>query len=188
MQPDEHARAFRAFRAYLSLGPARSLTRARAALSAEGAAISLRQLKRWSAAHDWVSRVRAFDADEAARTFAARTDARVNDEIEAYRTRRLREAIEQHEGLTALSEIANARLASMRPDELRPQDAARFLEVAAKLSASAAGMESQAIGLAELLTVLQELQEHDERHGTPGSPSSGSTSLSRFFGTSRAEA
>src|SRR5688500_7781565 len=55
----ESPQAFTAFAAYRDLGPSRSTRKVAQELSKSGALIA-----RWSAAHDWVRRAAAWDADQ----------------------------------------------------------------------------------------------------------------------------
>ena len=68
-QPGESARAFEAFAVYRDMGPERSVRRVAQQLGKSGALIS-----RWSSAHNWVERARAYDRelDQQARAQAVR--------------------------------------------------------------------------------------------------------------------
>lgn len=169
--PGESSRAHAAFVVYVGLGPGRTLDATARALADAGRPLSRRQVGTLSARFNWVERARAHDADEAARVLEARGEATVSDEVEGYRVRQLRLAVELHAAVAGLLRLANARLASLDAADLRPQDVARFAEAAAKLAAVASSAESQCIGLNELLGLLRE--QEDAGPGSPFRPAPG---------------
>lgn len=123
MLPSESARAFRAFEIYRDLGPDRSLEQ----LFRAGAA-PIPTLKRWSAAHDWQARVRAFDKDAAA--LAA---GRALDDAAAVRVRQAAHAKE-------LQARAMQKIAAMDPQDMTVSEAVRAWAVGAEAERRALGI------------------------------------------------
>lgn len=82
-QPGETSKAYEAFRAYLELGPTRTIDRA-----AEGLDKTRHILRKWSASHGWVPRSRAWDS------IPVKAAAEATAEVHARMARRI---AEQHD-------------------------------------------------------------------------------------------
>lgn len=161
--PDESSKHYAMFAAWRDLGPTRTLGGSDAldALAPlnRGRRPDVRNLRRLQKRHRWEDRARAYDAHVEALHSTVTAEIDVLRDIEDYRERQHRLAKALLEATIRLVTLANGRLATMKPTELRPQDVPRFFEVAAKVAAGASAAEAQTIGLAELLGVLTEQQE-----------------------------
>lgn len=133
-QHDEPPKAFAAFIAYLELGSERSLR----ALEAVGVVtVSFRQMTRWCSDHAWVARSAAWD-DHQAQLVRDRLDKR-----------RLDMADRQSTIARKMQDKVQAAMGSLRAEDLTPQDAARWLDVAVKVERLALG-EPTEIGKQEI--------------------------------------
>jgi hypothetical protein len=119
-QPNESAVAYAAFRTYLLEGAARSTTKVARAC---GKHKSL--MDRWSAAHRWVARVDAFEAEA-----AKRQDEAILDELEARGRRQAELAVTTLEAMAAPS-LELMRRIEKDPDVLRKLDLDRLVPLAA---------------------------------------------------------
>lgn len=80
--PEETAKAYAAFTAYLGLGIDRSLAKVRE--SCGEVSVSLRRLEQLSAQHDWVRRAKAYDSDHLLERMNHRTEDRETTRQLAY--------------------------------------------------------------------------------------------------------
>ncbi|MGH8965906.1 MAG: hypothetical protein ACRDXB_11340 [Actinomycetes bacterium] len=115
--------AFEAFRTYRDLGAGRSIRTVREALGK-----SSQLLERWSSTHDWVARVRAFDAHR---------DAQHLDDTAEQEAELLSRLLDSAELMRhkAHQVLANA-------DDISPALAVRMLEAAAKILATRRGLKT----------------------------------------------
>ena len=112
----ESPKAYEAFCAYLEMGPNRSIRAVGQKLDK-----SRQLLGRWSAAHQWVDRAAAYDADLRQKAYEA-----ARKETQKMQTRQIETAIIfQKKALEALDKID--------VESLEPRDILRFFEVAAKI-------------------------------------------------------
>jgi hypothetical protein len=138
-QPRESAKAFAAFRAYLELGPQRSLAAVGRKL---GKSAGL--MERWSAKYEWPARVQAYAATIAEQERMAIQTLAVEKAVE---WERLHEPVRREAWLEAKETIAMVRKA--RTEWLEKgrlpgwEGMARMLELAFKLKQFAAGMPSE---------------------------------------------
>jgi GNAT superfamily N-acetyltransferase len=115
----ETPRALDAYRLYESLGPARSIDAVARQLDK-----SRQLIGRWSAAHGWVERVAAYDAQVAAEAEARAREERLA-EIERARKQRLQVArAARGKGVEALAAMSAQQLAHL------PSGTVRLLEYA----------------------------------------------------------
>ena len=136
-QPEESARAFAAFTAYLNMGAERSLEAV-----AQKVTKSSRLLKRWSVRWNWGERVKAFDANLAMVEQQA-TEA-LTRERSAVRVKRRDEQLEEEwQTRNEALELARAAIGRWKANEKRCgslEGIARLLELASKLGRLASGM------------------------------------------------
>lgn len=123
-------RSFEAFRVYRDLGGARSCVKVARQLK-KGESL----IRRWQAAHNWIPRVAAWDAEQD-RLYAA-----------DLKTRRREMAVEHESQADRLAAIAlkaiekrfGKDLEKLKPKDLSPREMLRFVEGAAKLKRIALG-------------------------------------------------
>jgi len=138
-KPGESERAFAAFRAYLELGPDRSL-------SAVGAKLGKgkRQMEKWSRRWSWAERVTAYSAHMAELERGAIERVAVEKAVEWWQ---LQEPTRRQAWLEAELAIAMVRKARERWEKSGRtpgfEGMARMLELAFKLKQFAAGMPSE---------------------------------------------
>lgn len=127
-QFDESAQAFEAFACYRDMGAARSTAKVSRVLCK-----SVSLMNRWSAEHDWVKRVAAWDAekDRVAR------ETQIKDIIEM---RQRHAAIAKK-----MMDTADHALEHIRPDEVSTNEIARLVEIASKLERIARGDAGEVI-------------------------------------------
>ncbi len=115
--------AWAAFRAYRDMGLERSLAKV-----AEDLGKSLQLMERWSSKHRWVMRSTAFDIETDRLWMAS-----LNTERRKMAQRQVKTA--------ALAQNKVAQwLLDLNPDELSPNEAARWLEVASKMEQAVLGL------------------------------------------------
>ena len=144
----ESPKAFEAFCTYLEMGEKRSI---RAVGQKLGKSRVL--LERWSAAHQWVDRVSAYDADLREKAYEA-----ARKETQRMQTRQIETAIIfQKKALEALDKIDVTAL--------EPRDILKFFETAAKIeretraqseqqTAQQAGKDGAAAGIADSIIAV----------------------------------
>jgi len=126
MRPSETARAFQAFEVYRDMGLDRSLERV--ASGDNPVTSGLPVLRNWSAANDWVARVRAFD--EAA---AAKAADRALEDAATVRARQAQHA-------KAIQLRAMQKIAAMDPGDMSMSEATRAWQVGAEAERKALGI------------------------------------------------
>lgn len=115
-QPDETAKQFEAFRIYRDLGDERTTK----AVSLElGKSLAL--IQRWSSANKWVERCGAWDMEQ-------------DRILRLEQLKDIKKMRRRHADLaSAVLEKAAAALEIMEPEEIRPSDLSRMLDIASKL-------------------------------------------------------
>ena len=157
MQPTETPRAFAGFAVYRDLGPGRSLAKAAAAMP-NGPGV--RVLKSWSPTYRWVERARAFDASADRHRLAARAEAtaeaeaNVIDDLERYRRGQLSIALQLRDAALIMVAQVLQRLQSMGTEEIPVASLPSFIRAAVSVAEASTAAEAQAIGLTELLGIL----------------------------------
>jgi hypothetical protein len=130
-QPDESTQSHEAFRAYLKMGPRRTLAKVGKAL---GKSHDL--MERWSVAHGWVSRIDAYEAYQ-------------DEQWDAERRRDARLAARRHTRLAmSFTRKLKQKLKGMTPEDLEkmtPGDMARWLDVAVKVERLSLGMSTATV-------------------------------------------
>lgn len=155
-QSGETARAYAAFLRFRDLGPGRSLAAAyRAATGRQQAGEPSGQWRGWHAAHAWRARAEAWDA-HLARQAQAEQEAEHARVLAEYLARQRILAARQHDAALELLNAAGERLAAMDPQEIPVAAIPAFLRAAAAVAEAASNAEAQALGVAELLTLLDE--------------------------------
>lgn len=137
--PRESTKAFAAFRAYLDMGPQRSLARVAADLGK-----SKVLMERWSRRYDWVGRIKAHEAHVADIERQAIERLAVEKAVEWHRLKEpvRREAWREAEETIAM--VRKARTEWLAKGRLPGWEGmARMLELAIKLKQFAAGMPSE---------------------------------------------
>ena len=138
-QPRESAKAFAAFKAYLDMGPERSIEAVARKLTK-----SSRLLKRWSAKYDWAGRVAARDAHFAEMERQAIERLACQKAVEWWQLHepaRRQAWLEAEEAIRDVQEARRRWRASGRAPGF--EGMARMLELAFKLKQFAAGMPSE---------------------------------------------
>ncbi|MFE0640118.1 hypothetical protein [Streptomyces sp. NPDC058877] len=147
-QTDESPVAFAGFAAYRDMGPARSITRVARELNKSRALIA-----RWSSAHAWVLRAQAWDREQDRVFLAEQADAR-------------RAAARRHVKISQafLGKVV-ARLQSLDPRELSPDQLLRYFQVAAEIERKVLSPDGTTLPDAVDDNVLQAGEMSDEeRH------------------------
>ena len=137
-QPKESAKAFAAFKAYLDMGPERSLAAVGQQL---GKSVGL--IERWSAKFDWTARVQAKAAHLAIVECEATEALRVGKAAEwERREQQLRETEwAMHEQAIAAAKKGMAAYMDREKVYANLADIARMLEIASKLGRLATGLD-----------------------------------------------
>ncbi|HUM43488.1 MAG TPA: hypothetical protein PKI14_11125 [Fervidobacterium sp.] len=133
-QPGESAKAYAAFCAYRDLGAERSLEKVRHLLDKPR---TKKWLGVWSAKYNWVERAKAYDDY-------------IEKKKRAEKEKAIMEMVERHAKLAmAFEQRVAQRLQSVDPEELTPNDLARWLEIATRLERLSRG-EPTEIGKQEV--------------------------------------
>lgn len=161
-QPGEPARAFEVFRAYLEMGPGRSLRKLHALIHGEEPKVGRRsgQIGLWSRTHNWTERVAAWD-----------------DLLAAERRRELRaeniDAARRQAELGALAQQkVHDRLAEIDPRTLAPGQLAALAMAGVRIERLALGMdldsasldEGDAAEFDETPETMEAMREYARRH------------------------
>jgi hypothetical protein len=126
----ESAKAFEAFSKYRDMGIERSLRKVAQELSKSETII-----KRWSGQHDWVERVKSFDAE---------MDRKALIQEEKNR----KDMVKRHASLaTVFQSKVYERLQKLNPDELSPSELIRWADLAVKMERTARGEPSEITSL-----------------------------------------
>lgn len=159
MLPGETARAYQAFEAYRDMGVERSLEKV--ASGDNGVTSGLPVLRNWSAAHDWVARVRAFDEYVASRA--------ADKAVESAATVRARQA--KH--AQAIQLRAMQKFAVATPDDMSIGEATRAFQVGAEVERKVMGIDERVLVLRrdevepeEAARLLEELRRLEAIEGT----------------------
>ena len=120
----ESTQAFEAFSIYRSQGVKRSHAKV-----AKESGKNITLMSRWSSRHDWVDRVRAYDAVISKEV--------VEDEKDAIVRMNRRHINESHK----LQELVLQRIGKIRPEALTPTDVARWLDIAVKIERKCMGLD-----------------------------------------------
>ena len=161
-RPEETARAFAAFCDYRDMGPARSLrlllkqyqgaNRPQTAPKAPPTR-RLKTLKLWSRRYAWPRRTQAFDAHLELLSRREREKAYMED-LEALRARQKQLGRITLRAATRLLEKALGRLEALEASEIDPGKLPAFFRAAASVAETATNAEAVALGLHELITLL----------------------------------
>jgi len=146
-QPGETAKAYAAFCVYRDLGPGRSLEKAAQAMGYK----SRKNFSIWHSKYEWVKRAEAYDEY---------LERRKREEHE----KAILEMAERHARLAvAFQQKIAQRIQMIDPNELTPQDLARWLEIATKLERLSRG-EPTEIGRHEvnLPKIVEVVTDEDE--------------------------
>lgn len=146
-RPGETAKAYAAFCVYRDLGPSRSLEKAAQAMGYK----SRKNFSVWHSKHEWVKRAEAYDEY---------LERRKREEHE----KAILEMAERHARLAvAFQQKIAQRIQMIDPNELTPQDLARWLEIATKLERLSRG-EPTEIGRHEvnLPKIVEVVTDEDE--------------------------
>lgn len=159
MLPGETARAYQAFEAYRDMGVERSLEKV--ASGDNGVTSGLPVLRNWSAAHDWVARVRAFDEYVASRA--------ADKAVESAASIRARQA--KH--AQAIQLRAMQKFAVATPDDMSIGEATRAFQVGAEVERKVMGIDERVLVLRrdevepeEAARLLEELRRLEAIEGT----------------------
>lgn len=161
---DETDKAYRAFCIYRELGPGpgRSLHSAYRRYVEErdgedpGAGICAPSyFQAWSSRHDWVARVRAWDAylDRQAREAA---EEEYLENLQKFREKRLSLAQKVFEGGDELLTKLLGRVGTLEPDEIEASDLWRHIKALVELFELASTAEQEALGIERLIDILKE--------------------------------
>lgn len=121
---DETTQAYEAFSLYRSQGAKRTLRKV-----AQESNKNFALIGRWSGRHEWVDRVRAYDAVISKEVVA--------DEKDAVVRMNRRHIAESHK----LQDIVLQRIGKIRPEALTPTDVARWLDIAVKIERKCMGLD-----------------------------------------------
>lgn len=129
-QPDETSRQYEAFCLYRDMGPERSILKVAREWSSGG---HTSKLKEWSSKHHWVDRASAYD-----------------EHIDEIRRGRNEEAIIEMSARHAdysiqLQEKAMEALKLINPDELKPNELIKWLDIAVKIERLSRGVPTENI-------------------------------------------
>ena len=121
---NESTQAYEAFSIYRSQGAKRSHEKV-----ARESGKNIALMSRWSSRHDWVDRVRAYDALISKEV--------VEDEKDAIVRMNRRHINESHK----LQDLVLQRIGKIRPEALTPTDVARWLDIAVKIERKCMGLD-----------------------------------------------
>lgn len=148
-QPGETAKAYNAFCVYRDLGPGRSLEKAAQALGLK----SRKYFSNWHARHNWVARAEAYDM------YIEKLKRQEHEQAILEMTRRHAELA------VAFQEKIAERIRTIDPNELTPQDLARWLEIATKLERLSRGEPTEigrhTVDLPQIVEVVTDETDED---------------------------
>ena len=152
--PGESDKAFAAFCKYRDLGSERTLARVGQELVK-----SVTLLSRWSAAYEWVERVRGYDAVQAEKARKA-AEADHTAKISAYQKRAAKIGSATAELTYGFLLKAGEALKGLDVEQIEIKHLPGFLRAAASIAEISLRIEAQALGVGELEKFLTE-QTHD---------------------------
>ena len=147
----ETAKAYAAFCLYRDLGSGRSLEKARQALGKSSGYI--RQLETWSSRSAWQERCRTYDAFLELLSRREREAAYIED-MEAMRQRQKQLSLATFNTAISLLHKAMARLKALDAADIDPGKLPAYFRAAAAVAEMATNAEAVALGLHELLGLL----------------------------------
>ena len=151
-QPEESAKAYRAFEIYRDMGVDRSLSKATEAVY-NGSASNMRLLAMWSGKHDWVRRAAAWDAKLAERR-AVEAEEEHMRQLASFRERQRKMSQAMSKSALKLLKRADTRLEGLDPAEIPVESIPAFFRAVATVADSAGSAEAQALAVTELLNLL----------------------------------
>jgi hypothetical protein len=160
--PDEPARAYELFAAYLHAGPSRSIAAA-ARLSGH----SDSNLRRYASRFDWKARAEAHDREALGRVVERRSGEREDEEMDQLRAF-AEESLERYERLgTASDSLVSLAIQTLdrmlaEEDDLDPRLLCTALNTAAALASAACDLKARVLGVDEMLAVLQADPDRDD--------------------------
>jgi len=158
----ETPRAYEAFMAWCALDSGRSLAK----LSQDsGKHITL--YEQWSRKHSWVARVARYDA-AVSRERAAQLDAARRADVERLRVQSQQDAAVLRGLALRAAKVLDARLKSLAPEGVEPQQIAGLLRGVAAGLDTAANLDAAALGVADVLRYLETLADGDADTDEPG--------------------
>ena len=169
-QPNESAKAFAAFNAYLQLGAQRSTQAV-----AKELAKSHQLIRRWSAKYGWVERANAYEKHLIA-TQNAVQEVALREQAVDWAKRRIEQRDEEWKARTELLELARETIKRWKSQSARCgtlEGIARLLELASKLGRLAAEMDTEKpeVPIKEVRTISIEFRAAIEKiYGKPVPP------------------
>lgn len=170
---DESAKQFKLFTAWRNLGPGRTITEGveeRLAEAWGGTAPDLRTVERLASRYRWRERAEQWDVDRDAKEREAIEALSIDEQVERYRSRQVRLASESMEGAILMARWVKRELAHMLTQPAgtaKPSEVARVATAYTQVAAIAGNAEAQAIGIGELLGLLDEAQANAQAAGIP---------------------
>lgn len=147
----ESTESYAAFLVYLTMGADRSLAKVGRECGKQTSLI-----ERWSKRDDWVSRAQAYDAMIAQTIIDAQTEAAASSEIHAYRQRAKNQSIALGSIVASGLKLVAKRMAKLTDADLAPDKLASLLRALAACSQAGLDAEAQAIGVTDLLVILED--------------------------------
>lgn len=151
---EETARAYACFCVYRDLNSRRSLAEAyRQETGREEAKQAPGTWAGWYAKFDWKKRAEAYDAHLEERRRAEREAEYIQD-LEAFRKRQKKQAQETSEAASLLLKKAQDRLKTIAIGDIPPDKLPAYFRAAAAISEAASNTEATALGVLELMAIL----------------------------------
>ena len=169
---DESAKQFKLFTAWRNLGPGRTIGEGTPEKLAEawgGSAPDLRTVERLASRYRWRERAEQWDVERDAKEREAIEALSIDEQVERYRSRQIRLAQESMENAIAMARWVGKqlRLLLASDEQAKPGDVARMAQAYTQVAAIAGNAEAQAIGIGELIGLLDEAQANAQAAGIP---------------------
>ncbi len=152
--PEESSVAYDAFCTYRNLAPSRSLAKAyRQRTGKEQAKQAGGHWTRWYAKYEWKTRAEAYDAHLELLVRRDREAAYIKD-LQDFKKRQKTLAQAALSAATELLQKASERLKKIKDEDIDPKSLPSYFRAAAAIAESSTNAEAVALGLHELITLL----------------------------------
>ncbi len=153
-QPEETATAYAAFCTYRDLGTARTMLAAfRQKTSKKTAKQAAGHWNDWHKKNKWKARAQSYDA-HLERLLRAKREATYIKDLDALRERQKKLAQVTLNAAIGLLQKAGERLTNLKPGEIDARTLPTYFRAAASIAEAATNAEATALGLFELITML----------------------------------
>ena len=126
-------------------------------------------MERLASRYRWRERAEQWDVERDAKEREAIEALSIDEQVERYRSRQIRLAQESMENAIAMARWVGKqlRLLLASDEQAKPGDVARMAQAYTQVAAIAGNAEAQAIGIGELIGLLDEAQANAQAAGIP---------------------